>query len=64
MAKYAAANGGIQNNACALNLRHELKIAAFAVPASGRCLLAEIAYVVMPFWVWEPPVQNRQPIIT
>lgn len=37
------AKGGIQYNACALNLRQLLKIAAFAVPASGRCRLAEIA---------------------
>ena len=37
--------------ACALLLRHVLKIAALKVPAKGRCLFADIAYVIMPFCV-------------
>lgn len=43
IAKYASANGGMTYKACALERRHVLKIAAFTVPARGRCRFAERA---------------------
>ena len=43
MARYAIAKGGRTYRACALNRRHVLKIAAFRVPARGRCRFADMA---------------------